>query len=114
MTSRVEELIIEIGDQIIEDGQTILMNLGGVSNEVQVCLEEYKTKLSSDLIDKIIAYLMSQEIKLYQDECDENGVITESREVWSKIYESVLVEMSDDHIFTLKLIYSQEMMELLI
>ncbi len=101
-----DEAIIEICDLIIEEAQTIFINLTEFTKPVIINLDKHTS--STDEINKIIDYLALQEIRIYEDESDEKGLITNSRELYSPIFSSITVDSNN-----LNLSFSQAMIDLL-
>jgi len=110
--------IVDVCDKIIEDAQTTLMNQTVYDNEITISLSDYTGYYCDDkdaeLVNKeIIDYLISKEIRLYEDECDENGIIISSKEVTSKLFDNVTLLSSKNNNFSISLVFSKGMMDLL-
>ena len=105
-----QQSIVDICDKLIENAQTILMNQTEHSNEVTLVLNDYTDEKASN--EEIINYLTIQEIRLYEDECDENGMIVNSKEIFSRIFENIEI-VSEHNTTYINLFFSQGMMNLL-
>lgn len=115
MDIKHKQSIVDICDQLIEDAQTTLMNQIEHTNVITFQLSDYIDSYDEETkqINKaIIDHLMLQEIRLYEDACDENGVIVNSKELYSRIYDNVSI-VSENNITYINLFYSQGMMDLL-
>jgi len=112
-----EPSIVEICDSLIEDAQTILMNQTEFSKTITLNLSEYTGSHTDDdsigkINKEIINHLISQQIRLYEDVCDENGIITSSEEQFSPIFENVTLE-SGNNKTNINLSFSKAMLDLL-
>lgn len=105
-------IIIDLGDRIIEEAQGLLIQNDDLNADIYLDLLAYSrqgidfTKLRQALLD----YLQGQEIRLYEDTCDEEGTITSSREFYAKIFENLVLDLDK---MTLRLTYSMHMKNLL-
>jgi|GEM_PF-1048270 len=110
--------IAEICDSLIEDAQTIFMTQTEFSKTITLNLSEY-TGLhtddeNTDKINKeIIKNLISQQIRLYEDVCDENGIITSSKEQFSPIFSDVTLESGKKNKTNINLSFNKAMIDLL-
>lgn len=110
--------IIDICDQLIEDAQTTLMNQTELTNKITFNLSKYSGYYDDDertkkINKEIIDYLNLQEIRLYEDESDENGMIINSKEIYSKIFENITIESDNRNNSIINLFFSQAMIDLL-
>jgi len=107
--------ISEICDSIIEVAQTLFVNQTELTEGITLNLSDYTVSYIDDETTKafnkeIIDYLMSQQIRLYEDSCDENGIITSSKEQYSNIFSSVTLSSDNTNI---NLHFSNAMIDLL-
>lgn len=110
-----KEAIIDICERIIEEGQTKLMQQTKISNEITLNLSNY-IDANADIrrVKKmVVSFLKEQEIRLYEEDSDEEGQITDSREKYVKIFKDVSLNESINYYILIKLVYSDYMMDLL-
>lgn len=106
------QLIIDICDRLIEDAQEAFMSQEEKKNTFTFALKKYTSFFVNEALQKeIIAYLLSQEIRLYEDVSDENGEIISSEEKHSNIFEDIHISGNPDQI--IHVAFSRSMMELL-
>ena len=110
--------ISEICDSLVEDAQTIFMNQTEVSKMITLDLSKYTGLITDDEItrkinEEIVNNLTSQQIRLYEDECDEKGIITSSKEQFSPIFASVTLESCSNNKTNINLSFNQAMIDLL-
>ncbi len=110
--------ISEICDSLVEDAQTIFTNQTEVSKTITLDLSKYTGLITDDEItrkiyEEIMTNLISQQIRLYEDECDENGIITSSKEQFSPIFATVTLESGNNNKTNINLSFNQAMIDLL-
>lgn len=109
--------ISEICDSLIEDAQAIFVNQTEFSKTITLNLSEYTGLITDDEItrkinEEIMDNLISQQIRLYEDVCDENGIITSSKEENSPIFANVTLE-SGNNKTNINLSFNKAMLDLL-
>lgn len=115
---KTDRTIEEFCDKLIEDAQMTLMFQLEPTQELTLDLSEYIQKhLKEDELKKnsqrIVDYLLSQKIRLFEDEADENGMIIDSIEVVSNIFESISIK-EESNMLSIHLKFNQRMMDLLL
>ena len=110
--------ISEICDSLIEDAQTIFVNQTEFSEKITLNLSDYTGLITDDEItrkinEEIMDNLIAQQIRLYEDVCDENGIITSSKEQFSPIFENVTLESSNNNRININLSFNKAMVDLL-
>lgn len=97
----------EIGDAILEAGQNILLMQDEYTNIIRLNLKDFD-EILIEFVKEIMDYLLSHELRLFEDVCDEDGTIIDSYEQTVKTLEAV--EFTEEHII---LTYKQAMLDLM-
>lgn len=115
---KMDQTILEFCDKLIEDAQTSLMFQLEPTQEIALDLSEYtESYLKEDELEKnsqrIIDYLLSQKIRLFEEEANRNGQIIDSKEVVSNIFESISIRV-ENNTSSIHLKFNQRMIDLLL
>lgn len=110
--------ISEICDSLIEDAQAKFVNQTEFSKTITSNLSEYTGLITDDeftrkINEEIMDNLISQQIRLYEDVCDENGIITSSKEEISPIFANVTLESGNNNTTNINLSFNKAMLDLL-
>lgn len=96
--------IIDLGDRLIEVAQSRLMEL----HQGQVLIDLTTYAIDQSKVDQLLTYLRGQEIRLFEDVSDEEGMIVDSKESYTPIFNHVALSGR-----TLELSFSQSMIDML-
>ncbi len=96
--------LIEVCDLILEAGQNELLFQEETNKVVKLALSDY----NMINYDEMITYLLQHELRLFEDECDQDGHIINSVEQVIKTLDNV--EIKDNYIV---LTYNDAMIDLI-
>lgn len=110
--------IVEICDSLIEDAQNIFVNQTDFTKAITLNLSDYTGLRTDDEVtnkinEEIMDTLMSQQIRLYEDICDENGIITSSKEYYSTLFANVTLASDNNNMTNINLLFSKAMIDLI-